>query len=583
METHPALPEPSLSWQPVPALPSAQVLVLERKADPCCSHAAVVRFPEVVLIIDPGADADLAARVSRAAREAMGQTPLPVLIVLSHAHWDHLAALPLLSFPAGAPVLVLAQEAAVPVLGQGDPRASLAFLFSADCPTIAVQVPLLPASGRTAARPWRTELAPGLALEIVADQVALPSGRNVPCDSVRVGGRDVARAFHTPGHSPDSICLQVGGLLWVGDLFLAASPAVAGVPGWDAQALVASLDTLDGLLRALPLSLCWPGHGRCLAADRAREVAASVRAQAETLRDVATLDPSRVTLLVEHAEELLSEGLALFTIIAGRLCTISFHLEALEESGAALEVLQKLDIDGLDATLHELNSFAEAFRRQHRLVVALPLKGVQAVGRIEKLFDTVRLNGLLDPVLLRRARHLLGDFVYSVRGIEPPAVARAEDLRPILAGLAEGFTRRAATARDLWDASGDEGAFRQALTRRLAAEASAVPLAIDLDLGALPPVAVDRARIEDTVHAILSEFAGAGAARVRIVARATPGGGCRIEIQPVPDRLCPCFTPRKLLFLDRGSRLGGGRVMDASTAVATRLVLACPVHETVAG
>jgi glyoxylase-like metal-dependent hydrolase (beta-lactamase superfamily II) len=567
--------EQALAWQPVPGIPSGQFQILERKADPYSSHAAVVRTPEAILVIDPGSAPDQVERLSQLLGETIGQARLPVLIVLTHLHWDHLAALPLLSLPAHVPVLVLAQQSAVAPLARGDRQASAAFLFNSECPQIAVTVPLLPSPARTSTSAWGDDRAPDLALEIVPDQVTLPSGQSLHCERLRLGGHDLARAFHTPGHSPDSICLQVGELLWVGDLFLAANPAVAGLQGWDSQALITSLETIEALLGTLPLSLCCPGHGRCLPAAKARQIGAAVRAQAETLRDIATLDTQRASLLIEYSEDLLSEGLALFTIMAGRLYTVSFHLEALEESATAAAVLQTLDIDGLDATLDDLRTFAAEFREHHRLELALPLKGVQTVGRIEKLFDSTRLHGLIDPLLLRRARRLLDDFMCAVRGIEPPATLRPAALLPVVTGVVETFTGSShrADAQDLWDASGDDAAFSAALTRRLAAEAAAVRLPIDLDVAAeLPLVNVDQARLEDTLQALLSDFAGAGAARVEIVARATPGG-CRLDVRPLPDGPFPCFSPRKVRFLDRAMRLAGGNLTDALTSVSTLISL----------
>lgn len=561
--------EQPLAWQPLPGLPTGQFLILESKSDPCSSHTALIRTSEAVLVIDPGSSPDRAVLASQAIREIVGATDLPVLICLTHAHWDHIAALPLLTLPPQTPVFILAQETATATLAQGDRLASLAFLFNADCPTIVVNVPLLPGT----ARPSTTVRRHGPLLEIAPGALTLPSGQALRCDIVRIGGREVARAFHTPGHSPDSLCLHVGDLLWVGDLFLAANPAVAGVPGWDCQALTESLESVDGLLEAQPLSLCCPGHGRCLPAAKARQVIAETRIQAETLRSIATLDSQRVSLLIEYAEDLLDEGLSLFTIIAGRLCTVSYHLDAMEESQTAREILAVLDIDGLDATLDELRAFAEQFQRQHRLEMALPIKGIQTVGRIEKLFDTARLRGLIDPTLLRRARHLLDDFMHTVRGIEPPTRLQTEALAPIVADVVQTFVAAGESSRDLWDASDDGEAFRQALTRHIVAAASAVRLAVDMQTEpGLPAVTLDRTRIEDALHAILSEFAGAGATRLRIGLRATEAGN-EIEMRAVPDAQFACFTARKVRFLDRGIRLGQGHVTDASTATSTVLVI----------
>ncbi len=567
-QTAAAGPESPPAWQPVPAMPGGRYLILERRGDPCSSNTALVHLPRALLIVDPGSAPDHAAQISRIAAEVIGDTELPVLILLTHAHWDHFAALPLLAFPAQTPVRVLAHAGVTDTLAQDARLASQAFLFNAECPSIRVDVPLLSADTPC------MDGTPGPALRVVPGNVRLRSMRRLPCESIRVADGEVAQVIHTPGHSPDSLCIRVGGMLFVGDLLLAANPAVAGIPGWDGRALVTSLQTVAELLDTLPLELCCPGHGRVLAISKVRQILAGVQTQAAALRDVATLDPERVQLLIECAEELLREGLALFTIIAGRLYTVSYHLDSLEESQTAAEVLQAMDIEGLDAALDELGRFAGQFRTGRRLEVALPLKGIQTVGRIEQLFDSARLRGLIDPVLLRRARRLLDDFVHIVRGIEPPSNPVTQDVRRILVGLAERFMPRTAPAGELWDASEDEAAFRQALTRHLAAGASAVRLAVEMDaVPPLPGITVDGERIEDTLHAILSEFAGAGAERVAVTADMAPGGTCRINIRPVPDRRLPCFTPPLLRYLDRCLHLGGGRLADASTPAATVLTL----------
>lgn len=556
------------AWQPVPSMADGRFLILERRGDPCSSNTALIHLPRALLIVDPGSAPDQAAQVSRLAAEIVGGTDLPVLILLTHAHWDHFAALPLLVFPGQTRVHILAHAGVEDTLEHDARLASMAFLFNAECPPIRVDIRLL--SGDTPG----LDGPPGAALRVVPGNVRLRSMRRLPCESIRVSGTEVAQVFHTPGHSPDSLCIRVGGMLWVGDLLLAANPAVAGIPGWDGRSLVTSLQTVAELLDTLPFELCCPGHGRILAIPKVRQILAGVQTQAVALREVATLDPERVRLLIECAEELLREGLTLFTIIAGRLYTLSYHLDSLEESQTAAEVLQAMDIEGLDAVLGELGDFAGQFRAGRRLEVALPLKGIQTVGRIEQLFDSTRLRGLIDPILLRRARRLLDDFVHTVRGIEPPSNPVAQDLQRILDGLAGRFMPRATSASALWDASGDETAFRQALTRHLATSASAVRLTVDMDsVPPLPGITVDRDRVEEALHAILSEFAGAGTQRVTLTADLAHDGTCRIGIRPVPDRRLPCFTPPLLRFLDRCLRPGGGGLADTSTPAATTLTL----------
>ncbi len=65
------------------------------------------------------------------------------------------------------------------------------------------------------------------------------------------------RAVGTPGHSPDSVCLVMGGVCFTGDTVLGAG-SVFIAPG--EGSLSAYLDSLRRL-RTLPLDVLCPGHG----------------------------------------------------------------------------------------------------------------------------------------------------------------------------------------------------------------------------------------------------------------------------------------------------------------------------------
>jgi len=556
--------DPPPAWMPLPGAHDGRYLLFERRGDPCCSNAALVRIPGALILIDPGSDTAQAGQISLAAAEAVAGTNDTVLLVLTHAHWDHFAALPQLVLPASNPVRILAHHGLEPMLAEDARMFSQAFLFNADCPPVRVDVPLLAPGPRVS--------GPGAGFDLVRGAVEAPDGHRIPCETVGIAGREAIQVFHAPGHSPDGLCLRIGDLLWVSDLFLAANPAVAGIRGWNGSHLCRSLRDIGRLLDVIPVELCCPGHGRAMLVPRARQALAAALEQASSLGDVATLDPSRVRLLVECAEELLREGHALFTVIAGRLCTIAYHLESLDESPMAAEVLQAMDIAGLDEAIEELGRFAEQFRVRRRLEVALPLKGIQTVGRIGELFDTARLRGLIDPLLLRRAQRLLDDFVYTVRGIDPPATRRPCDARALLNTLVARLRGEPAPAWDLDDAD-DAHTFRLALTRRLAAGASVNPR-IDLDVRSGPDeVFVDPERAEEVLHAIVESFAGERADTIGLSLTRTADGAARIEIQAIPPRHIHTLGPTALRFQARAIRRAGGALADASTPEGTGVAI----------
>lgn len=77
-------------------------------------------------------------------------------------------------------------------------------------------------------------------------------------DTITVG--DVTlRVFHTPGHSPGGICLQVDDCLFVGDTLFSGSIGRTDLPGGNHQQLIANIK--DKLLGLADETRVYPGHG----------------------------------------------------------------------------------------------------------------------------------------------------------------------------------------------------------------------------------------------------------------------------------------------------------------------------------
>jgi glyoxylase-like metal-dependent hydrolase (beta-lactamase superfamily II) len=74
---------------------------------------------------------------------------------------------------------------------------------------------------------------------------------------VRVG-RATMRVIHTPGHTPGSLCLLVGGALITGDTLFPGGPGHSGSP----EALREEIDSITSKLYTLPDdTMVLPGHG----------------------------------------------------------------------------------------------------------------------------------------------------------------------------------------------------------------------------------------------------------------------------------------------------------------------------------
>lgn len=164
-------------------------------------------------IIDPGGDAP---RVL----EALSHLGLTAeVIVVTHAHFDHIGAVRELVEATKAPFLLY--EAELPVLQVAAERASILF---------GIHVPQPPAPDRL-----------------------VRHGNNLT-----LGGAPF-RAVHTPGHSPGHMCLIGDGVAFVGDVVFQGGIGRTDLPGGDYDTLMRSIAT-----HILPLpddTVLYNGHG----------------------------------------------------------------------------------------------------------------------------------------------------------------------------------------------------------------------------------------------------------------------------------------------------------------------------------
>lgn len=162
------------------------------------------------MVIDPADSPEriLAAATQRGARIEK--------VLLTHAHMDHLAALPALREATGASVLVH------PVESETLPRyLSLFGLDSRSYP------PIVP-------------------------DVGIVGGEEIAIGSVR------ARIIHTPGHSAGGLSCAVPGTLFTGDTLFAGGVGRIDLPGGNAKQLRESLRVL---LEFPGDTVVCPGHG----------------------------------------------------------------------------------------------------------------------------------------------------------------------------------------------------------------------------------------------------------------------------------------------------------------------------------
>lgn len=168
----------------------------------------------LALLIDPGSDAlSIQQLLSR-------HTLMPVAILNTHAHYDHIGAVAALMAHYKIPFYL--NHADTKLLKQAN---LYKFLFESK-ESVVIPEPTHDLSQQEA--------------------------------RLQVGGFDVSVLF-TPGHTKGSTCLQIGTDLFSGDTLLPGGPGRTDLPGGDKTALARSVE----LLSRLPgETTVWPGHGR---------------------------------------------------------------------------------------------------------------------------------------------------------------------------------------------------------------------------------------------------------------------------------------------------------------------------------
>ncbi|WP_461208315.1 MBL fold metallo-hydrolase [Desulfocurvus sp. DL9XJH121] len=240
--------EPRLAWRLIDGAYETELAEgLPRGCDAGC-NTYVLRTPECVLVVDPGADQERALALPALLASPGRRMPI---VFLTHCHADHCSAAAALLDALGPAASLTCHDAATRALRGEDEDATGAGILGLPRPRAAQSMGLFAPAGAGVLRDMRTP------------------GGGLRCLSIPISGRDAAQVYHTPGHSPDSLCLRVGGALFIGDAACERRPEL---PGRDAERQAATLRKLLWLLDHANIVSVYPGHGPGLARGQAAEL-----------------------------------------------------------------------------------------------------------------------------------------------------------------------------------------------------------------------------------------------------------------------------------------------------------------------
>lgn len=507
-------------WQPVPGMPDAFVFPRIRRPDVLSSNSYAVEFPDVRVLIDPGA----LPRQTEELREVLsgreGGRVLPLMVCLTHCHLDHSREISAWLDDAFRPAWLAAQEVGAAALAEGDGRLTAADLYGLEIPRVPTRMPLLAAADLLAPGTRCIPLAAGVEARLVAETRA---GR--VRQFLSWGGCARIEVVPCAGHSPDSVCFRIGGLLFIGDLLSANRPLVAGLHGWDFQRLKRSLDEIIRLLEEGEIAWCCPGHGDPLPAEKALDLLRRQRDRAAGADDVEKMDPRRLARAVELALELADEAEEVFSAIEGRLLYVADRLEMLEEPGMARRCREAMDMESADARIEQFRGLCRALAAGGILPVSFAVEATGLVEKLRRSFSPESLAAFLPASLVNRAQRLLLDFMGVAQGSGNLDEFVPVDIGSLLAEAENAWKTSPHLDESIAESVGDPDRFAAELARRIGhpPPARRMPVRFEASLGGAPAL-VAAVRFVDTLIQFLEALALAGAESARVAHGAGPAG-----------------------------------------------------------
>jgi glyoxylase-like metal-dependent hydrolase (beta-lactamase superfamily II) len=550
--------------QPVPGTKGTDFFPYIRKIDLMSSNSYVLSGEDQIALIDPGALDDQFDFLSKIIITLQEKKLRPVVIYLTHTHLDHCFQLKRCRDNRElGNILVAVQDRGAKALEEQDAKMTLAGLLGKELSKVSVDIRLL--SNQDIIAGGERELcSKGVDFAYLTRSQKIHNGLVLNSQTISLGKDDQLEIYPMPGHSPDSICLRVGGLLFVGDLFFAPNPGMAGAYGWNQSDLLNSIQSVLWILEQKNVLFCCSGHGRAIDADTARRSLRSMYQDVISLSGLEEITPLWARNTAIYAENLMRELERLFTILTGRLAYISHILAELEEIGEANYLQSLIDVKQIDDLFMEFNRFVMELKTGTKLDWDLVHKAGQIVGKLDMVFEKGNLGSVFDLSLLKRTKRLLNDFAVTYRGFRPNYYVTDVDINMLIRDVLGYLKFKTYEEEAILEAEKHED-YLLALRTRIACidifEKVALVFIGDQNL---PLVRMDKERFVDAMIDLLERLSNAGAKGIWIIPRFDEGW-VAVNITMTGSVKDHPLGGRALRFFERIIALCGGLIRTYTT------------------
>ena len=487
-----------------------------RKIDLMSSNSYILSGEDQIALIDPGA---LDEQWDLLVDDMLGlikERPRPVVIYLTHIHLDHCFQLERCREDRGlGRVLVAVQETGAEALQAQDSRLTLAGLLGREMYPFHSDIRLLSAEDLRLKGERRLEFG-DRALSYSTVSTKTGSDRNLISQQIPLGAGDLLEIYPLPGHSPDSICLRAGAILFLGDLFFAPNPGTAGAYGWSQTDLLTSIEMVLWILDQKDIRTCFPGHGRAVDADEARHILRSMYKDVLSLSGLEEINPLWARNTAAYARDLMAELERLFIIITGRLAYTSYVLGSIEEASESARLQSLIDAAEIDELFGRFHGFVRELRSGRRLNWELVHKAGQMVGKLDQILEDSALKPIVNQSLIRKARRLLNDYSITYRGYRPAYCASSSEINALLREVMDLVEFRSYDEAAIFQAE-DHEAYLNELCSRIDHIDVFERVSIELAAGQnLPQVHLEKERFIEAMIDLLERLAARGASKLSL-------------------------------------------------------------------